>query len=126
MKKIIFLTIMFLLMTAMVWAGTKTLEFTWMQGNPEEIAGWNIYMAVDGNDYTDTPMFNINKTGDQTEYTSDQMLISPDGEEHTYRFKITSVDVAGNESFYSNEASIVIDLENNSVPYSFTVKIKEE
>lgn len=125
MKKLL-LVLCVLLMATVCFAGTKTLEFTWGQDMPEDIASWNIYMATESGNYTDTPMFAVTKVGNQTEYTSDQTITSPDGESYIYYFVITAVDIVGNESFHSNEASVVIDFERPNAPYSFTVRIINE
>jgi hypothetical protein len=63
---------------------------------------------------------------EQTEYQADEIITSPDGEEHTYYFVLTAFDEDGNESGYSNEMSAPIDFEAPGVPFSLTVTVQAQ
>jgi hypothetical protein len=125
MKKLICVVsiLAMVLLAGTAFAGTKTLTFAWGQTLSTDFAGWKLYRAtIAGGPYT--LMTTINYTGTpQTEYTSPQSLVSPDGQQVTYYFTLTAFDQAANESARSNEVSAVIDFLAPGVPIQLKVTV---
>jgi hypothetical protein len=111
-----------------VQAGTKTLNFAWEQAASDTAApdfgGWKIYrkLTADG-----TPSYSLVATIEfvaaQATYTTSQTLEFPSGQTTTAVFAATAFDRAGNESPYSNEASVTIDFQTPSVPIEFRITV---
>lgn len=108
------------------WAGNKTVTFAWNQDMSEGFAGWKLYKsttanvsAVPGNLFA-----TIAYSGAPAqEYTTDQVLSSPDGQVVTYYFVMTAFDNQGNESAKSNEVSARIDFQAPGVPVQLKVTV---
>jgi hypothetical protein len=116
--------ILLLLLCASVFAGAKTLEFTWRQTlpDPNDLAGWRLYSSqTQGGPYS--LVLTIPFVSEQTQYSSTQPFVSPDGQRKTYYFVLTAFDTSGNESGYSNEASASIDFEAPGVPIQLKVTV---
>jgi hypothetical protein len=111
-----------------VQAGTKTLTFAWEQAAADtsapDFGGWKIYrkLTADG-----TPAYALVATIDfvaaQATYTTSQTLEFPSGQTTTAVFVATAFDKAGNESAYSNEATVIIDFQAPSVPIQFRITV---
>ena len=127
MKKILILLLLcatLLGLTVFSFAGTKTLTFAWNQTlpDPNDLAGWKLYSSqTPGGPYTLAAT--IPFAGAQTEYTSAQPFVSPDGQRKTYYFVLTAFDTSGNASGYSNEVSATIDFEAPGVPIQLKVTV---
>jgi len=124
MKKlaaILIFCFLFLPLTSM--AGSKTLQFEWNQQTiTQDFAGWTLYHSTDNSTwekYADIPYSGT----EQTSYTSEQSITSPDGEDVTHYFKLTARDDKGNESNASSVVSQAIDLQAPDSPGSFSCEI---
>jgi len=127
MRKALAIFAMLLLLAAPAWSGEKTLTFQWEQAISADFAGWQLYMSETPGVYPSAPVATINYGGvEQTTYTSDEVIPSADGEEHTYYFVLTAFDTEGNESGRSNEVSQVIDFLAPDAPFSFTVTVQAQ
>ena len=128
MKKLLCLIpLLIMLFAGLVWAGEKSLEFSWDQVISSDFAGWKLYMSETPGDYTGVAPIDIPYTGQST-YESTQVIISPDGETHIYYFVLTAYDdeMPSLESGYSNEVSQEIDFEAPGEPFSLTVTVVTE
>lgn len=111
-----------------VQAGTKTLTFAWEQAAADtsdpNFGGWKIYRKAPGDG---TPSYSLVATiafvAAQATYTSTQSLEFPSGQTTTAAFVATAFDKAGNESAFSNEASVTIDFQAPSVPIEFRITV---
>ena len=111
-----------LLMVMCVFAGEKTLNFTWEQTITPDFAGWNLYKS----EVADGPyefFATIDYVSEQSEYTSTQLVTVPDGETTTLYFILSAFDTSGNESDGSNEASITIDYQPPPIPITLTITV---
>lgn len=106
-------------------AGEKIIEFEWNQVIGENFAGWNVYMSETSGTYSTIPFATIDYDGvELTEYTTDQIISSPDGEEKTYYFVFTAFDTSDNESGYSNEVFALIDFLAPHIPYILRIIVR--
>lgn len=125
MKKILMSIVVVFIVFSLAWAGQKTLVAQWEQTlpSPNDLKEWRLYIST----HSGGP-YNLLRTipfvSPQTTYTDEFQLSSPDGQRMQYFFVLTAVDTSGNESGYSNEASVWIDFEAPGVPANLRVVIK--
>jgi hypothetical protein len=125
MKKLLVLCAVLLLSSVIAYAGQKILTAQWEQTlpNPNDLQGWKLYYSTtQGGPYT--LLKTIPFVSQQTTYTDEFQFTSPDGQRKQYFFVLTAIDTSGNESGYSNEASIWIDFEAPGVPVNLRITIK--
>lgn len=129
MKKLI------LMFAFMLWgvpifahATEENLEFTWNQVISSDFAGWKLYIRTEGGNYDfSNPWITIPYSGsEQTEYTTDQMLIVPDNQDSKYYFVLKAFDTEGLESSASNEVSAVFNKASPNSPFSLKVIIRTQ
>ena len=129
MKKI-FIILLVLVFSVMmvapcVLAGEKTIRVSWEQNIPPDFWGWKIYKGTtQGGPYEF--LVDVLYTSGQTEFTSDQVIITPDEQVTTIYIVLISFDLSANPSGYSNEASAVIDFEPPEAAYSVTITVVTE
>ena len=127
MKKAIFILLISFLFTyifcAITHAEEETLTFTWNQEISSDFAGWHIYQSKTSGVYGEFPAFNILYETEKSEYTTIELITSPNQEEHIYYFVMTAYDTKGNESIYSNECNATIDFKAPNIPFSLIIRI---
>lgn len=111
-----------------VQAGTKTLTFAWEQATADtsdpNFGGWRLYRKLPGDGTPQyVPVATIPFVAAQATYTSTQSLEFPSGQTTTAIFVATAFDKAGNESAFSNEASVTIDFAAPTVPVEFRITV---
>ena len=123
MKKLLKALVILSVVTVMcVFAGSKTLQFTWEQTITSDFAGWKIYKATQtGGPYEH--LIDVAYVSEQSEYTATHPITALDGETTTFYFVLTAFDTSGNESGYSDEASIPIDFQAPPVPITLTITV---
>lgn len=103
----------------------KVIEFTWEHEDPaaQGVTAFKIYMSSEsGTGYIwlfDIPFETVLLT-----YTADTTITVPDNAETMRYFVATAVDAQGNESGYSNEASVNIDNLPPNTPITFKAVVK--
>jgi len=109
---------------------TKDLKFRWEQpGDVTDLAGWRLYYGTASGHYTDSgtlwPKVPPDAETEMTYTNSYTLTITPDvSGPVTYYFVLTAVDTTGNESAFSNEVSIKIDMAAPGVPQNFRLVIE--
>ena len=121
--KVLFASLLCLLLIAPGFSGTKTLTFYWEQPSTPDLKGWTLYWGTSSRNYTDSTSFDWDGNPEAT-YTKDFVLTSPDGQTRTYFFALTARDSFGNESGFSNEVNATVDFEAPGVPLNLRVTIK--
>ena len=106
-----------------VYAGERTLNFTWDQNICQDFAGWHIYQSEESGIYEEVPAFDIPYVSEQDDYNATEAIMSLDGEECIYFFVMTAYDTKGNESIYSNECNVTIDFLSPDEPFSLMIKV---
>jgi len=119
MKKVLIIACMFVLMLFAVgaaFAGEANIIFGWQYPDPpDDMAGFKLDTSLDGVNwrarFPDDELIDIPFVVGQTDYTSTQLLIFPDGVVSTLHARMLAYDEAGNESDWSNVMTGEIDLE---------------
>lgn len=126
MKRLLLLILTFVLSfgiaVSISCAADKTVRLTWQQNITPDFLKWEVYYGTAAGgpyDYLTTIMYD----SEQNEYTSDEVIVAPDGQETTYYFVLISWDNSDNPSGYSNEASVLIDLEAPPAAFSLEVVV---
>ena len=124
MKRLLLLTLAFLMVTSFSFGATKTLKFGWQQDlpSPNDMAGWKLYQAT----VTGGPWIlieTISYTAPATEYFASKSIIVPDGQVTTLFFTVTAFDTSGNESGRSNEVAASLDFQSPGIPVQFKITI---
>jgi len=118
MKKLLFLTLMALLVPVLAF-GAADVTFEWDSNTEADISHYNIYRSDDGtatwNQVNASP---ITHSGSGTETWMD--LGVSDG---TYSWYVTAVDTEGNESQPSNIVSATIDSTAPQPPANFLIAL---
>jgi opacity protein-like surface antigen len=79
------------------------VTFAWQQDVSPGLAGWRLYQSKQSGVYASPPFAVIQFVEEKAEYTSQQTISANYGEDVTYYFVMTAVNVDGLESGYSNE-----------------------
>lgn len=108
------------------FAGTKMLIFAWEQAlpDPNDLDGWQLHYAAEEQGVYSQLGDLIPFLEEATEYNSDTIMTSPDGQRKQYFFKLRAVDDNGNKSGWSNIVSAFIDFESPDDPITFRVTVK--
>ncbi|OPX19256.1 MAG: hypothetical protein BZ151_10205 [Desulfobacca sp. 4484_104] len=121
MKKIIAIAIIVGIMgVALNAQAAISVTATWNANSEADLASYNIYRSTThGSGYVKINTAPIAKSSTPTFVDSISGTV-----QGTYYYVVTAVDTSGNESGYSNEASIHIDTSAPAPPQGITVKIK--
>ena len=107
----ILLFICFCCLSGVAFAGGATVS--WQPNSEPDLKGYNVYMGIASRAYDSS--FYVEKL--QTSHTFTNL------NEGTYYFCVTAVDIAGNESGFSQETSKIIeDIIAPLVPQGVTVR----
>ena len=129
MKKVLslfFTLILCLAFVVPVVAQTKQVDLTfdWQQNISADFYGWKLwYSTVSGGPYTQLGSDILYTPPPAPPYTSDELIIAPDGAETTYYFVVNAWDSAGNNSGDSNEVSYLVDFLAPDIPVQLNVTI---
>ena len=129
MKKLLSLFFTFILCLAFVVpavAQTKQVDLTfdWQQNISADFYGWKLwYSTTSGGPYTQLGSDILYTPPPSPPYTSDELIIAPDGAETTYYFVVNACDSAGNNSGDSNEVSYLVDFLAPDIPVQLNVTI---
>ena len=127
MKKLFFALLVSIisvgLFVSTAFAGSETVQFAWNQVISADFAGWKVYKSeTAGGSYTHVT--DIAYVTEQSEYTSEQVIVAPDGQVTTYYFVFTAFDTDGRESEYSNEVNHEFDfVVAPAAPFSLTITV---
>lgn len=133
MKKILAVVVVgliFVLSLTFVGAGEKELAASWTQvlPDPNDLGGWKLGWAVQSDPQVWDRANEVSIEylgGTQTDYTSDLIFTSPDGQRVTYVFRMLAYDTSGSESVWAYAAvPVVIDFESPQEPVNFTITIR--
>lgn len=106
-------------------AGDKQLIFQWEQTLTSDFYGWKLYMSeTAGGPYIQFGADIVYDGNPASDYSSTEILTSPDGQEKTYYFVVNAWDIEGNFSGDSNEVNVLIDFLAPGVPVSLTVTVQ--
>ena len=128
MKKVLTLLLaafVFFIFSGPVMALDKVIEFEWQHQDPvaQGVASFKLYMSVvSGSEYVlllDIPFESVEEV-----YTADGTITVADNVEVNRYFVCTAVDGQGNESGYSNEATVTIDNLPPETPMTFKAVVK--
>ena len=107
MKKLLLITMLILALTPLTSsAGTETYTLTWDPNSETDLAGYNIYIRVEGDEYVE-PLVTITELSQNPKY--DGTLEIPEDTLITYYWVATAFDTDDLESDYSNEATRTYD-----------------
>ncbi len=129
MKKLfgILIVLLSLSLCTSAFAGTVNAVFTWTQSlpTPNDMKEWRIYKATAAGVQTVPAnlLVTVPYVSTQTQYTTTQVMTSPDGQKVQYFFVMTAGDQSGNVSAKSNEVNAWIDFQSPEAPGSFSLTI---
>jgi hypothetical protein len=121
----LFVGFAFLAFALPVQAADKVIEFTWQHEDPagEGVTSFKLYMSLEsGANYVfllDIPFESVEDT-----YMAEGTITAPDNEEVNRYFVCKAFDGQGNESDYSNEATVTIDNLPPGTPITFKAVVK--
>ena len=126
MRKISSLLVLCVLLVAVVSfaAVPKTLRFTWVQDDFDNLDHWELFMRIDNAQYPETCVFSIPYVVGETNFVSDFDIVVPNGT-HIYYFVMKAVSAAGEASDPSNEVSQEFTFKI-SAPHSLIIQIVGE
>lgn len=120
----LFLIFVLILIPMLSIGAEKELTAAWRQVLPEpnDLSGWKLYKGTtSGGPYGLEKT--INYVVEQSIYEDIFPVTVPDKQVTILYFVLTAFDINGNESGYSNEASIRIDFKPPDGPYELRFKI---
>lgn len=127
MKKLILIVLATaLLIAAPAAAADVSLNFSWNQDVDAGFAGWKFYKSTaPGVAATPENLFaTISYAGSQqSEYTTTQTIVAPDGAETKLYFAATAFDTSGNQSALSNEVVATVDFKPPGAPMTLKVTV---
>lgn len=104
-------------------ARDEPLTFQWDQEITSDFAGWKLYKSLTSGgpyDYAAT----IEYVSEQTVYTSDEVIETPDNQAVVMYFVMRAFDTAGNPSENSNEVSHEFDFDAPPAPFSLIIVVR--
>lgn len=137
MKKAVIAAICIVFLASLVWSsmpataqGTskdKTLTFMWEQELHPDLAGWKLYEVTQptpGGAKVYTHLVDIPYTAPATTFQSNYTLQAPVGQTTTKLYVLTAFDTSGNQTEYSNEASVTVDFQPPPKPMNLRITIQ--
>jgi hypothetical protein len=119
-KTIILMTVvMSLILTGMAFGATLNLKALWTANTETDMAGYNLYRTDGTRTKVNTSLIGLTYGTTINPYLFS--VIVTDGTEGTLRYKLTAVDIAGNESLDSAEAPYTFDLKPPLAPVGFGI-----
>ena len=118
MKKILISAIIVLCLSLTAYSATHTIRFVWDKNTEPDLGGYKLYRRKASTLYTD-PNSLVVIINDPN---ADTILIQNfEATEKTF-FVLTAFDTAGNESDYSNEVFMDVDMIPPSIPTGFGIE----
>ena len=117
----------FMVVSAPALAETKTLNFAWKQAVVDVqsgvMGGWHLFGRTSP-EAEWVLVADIPFVSEQTTYTGDGTIVSPDNAQTTWEFVATAYFTTGAESDYSEIVTYVTDNRVPMVPINFTIKLQ--
>ncbi len=120
----IFLMLFCVFLGSPIFAADKSINITfgWKQEVSADFAGWKLYSSpTSGGPYT--LLATIPFATQMAAYTASQAINAPVGSDTALFFVLSSYDVNGNESGYSNEIAFRADLLPPKEPTDFKISV---
>jgi len=121
MKKIIVLMaiVVSLFLTNAAFGATLNLKALWTANTETDLDGYNLYRTDGTRTKINSSLIGLTYGTATNPYLFS--IVVTDGTEGTLRFKLTAVDISGNESLDSAEAPYTFDLKAPAAPVGFGI-----
>lgn len=105
----------------------KVLAFAWEQELAPDFGGWYLYEVGQGDGTspkTYTKAATVPFVQAQDTYTTQYTIQAPAGATTVKTYVLTAFDTSGNESAFSNEATVSIDFQAPAVPINLRITVQ--